>query len=160
MSRAAEQVAEFHRFFGQPVRDKLTRLTDEEVSFRTELISEEYEELLDEFFLNVDSKTPYDAQKVYKELADLVYVIYGLDAFMGGYLDRTVAAVHESNMTKLWECGCQSLGPDEELGITGDFCPTCGPGRPGWYVKCREDGKVLKPSTYTPANLDFITEDE
>ncbi len=64
-------------------------------------------------------------------LADILYVVIGSAVEFGIPLDRVFAEVHRSNMTKLW--------PD---------------GKPRW----REDGKVLKPDTYSPADLRGILE--
>lgn len=62
------------------------------------------------------------SEALLKELADLVYVVYGYAAFRGWNLDKAVARVHLSNMTK--------IDP-----VTGE-------------VLRRDDGKVLKPKTY------------
>jgi len=56
-----------------------------------------------------------------KELADLVYVVYGTAVSLGLNLDEALERVHESNMSKLGEDG-----------------------KPIY----REDGKVLKGSNY------------
>jgi predicted HAD superfamily Cof-like phosphohydrolase len=59
-------------------------------------------------------------------LADLLYVTFGAGVTLGIDLDPVLAEVHRSNMTKLW---------------------------PDGTVHYREDGKVLKPPTYSPANI-------
>lgn len=59
-------------------------------------------------------------------LADLVYVTYGAAITYGIDLDAVLKEVHRSNMTK--------LGPD---------------GAPIY----RSDGKVLKPSTFSPPDV-------
>ena len=59
-------------------------------------------------------------------LADILYVAYGTAVTYGIDLDAVVAEVHRSNMSK--------LGPD---------------GQP----MLRSDGKVLKPSTYRPPDI-------
>lgn len=59
-------------------------------------------------------------------LADIIYVTIGAAVEFGIPIDRVFAEVHRSNMTKLW--------PD---------------GKPRY----RDDGKVLKPDTYSPANI-------
>lgn len=60
-------------------------------------------------------------------LTDLLYVVYGAGIAYGIDLDKTFAEVHRSNMSK--------LGPD---------------GKP----ILRADGKVLKPDTYQPPQLE------
>jgi predicted HAD superfamily Cof-like phosphohydrolase len=66
-------------------------------------------------------------------LADLDYVVTGAWLETGVWRLRHVAAreVHRSNMTKVWDDGT---------------------------VKKRADGKVLKPDTYSPANLPPLLE--
>lgn len=64
-----------------------------------------------------------------KELCDLVYVAVGTAVAMGMPFDVAFNRVHASNMSK--------LGPD---------------GKPIY----REDGKVIKPDTYVPANLEDL----
>jgi len=64
-----------------------------------------------------------------KELADLLYVVYGTAAAYGIPIDDVYREVHRSNMSK--------LGPD---------------GKPIY----REDGKVLKGPNYTPADIQKV----
>ena len=59
-------------------------------------------------------------------LADLLYVVYGAALEWGIPIDAVFAEVHRSNMSKVW---------------------------PDGSVHYREDGKVLKPSTYSPADI-------
>lgn len=67
-----------------------------------------------------------DLPAIAHELADLVYVAYCAALAYGVDLDRVIDEVHRANMTK--------LGAD---------------GRP----ILREDGKVLKPPTFEPADV-------
>ena len=62
-------------------------------------------------------------------LADLLYVVYGAALEWGIPIDAVFDEVHRSNMTKVW---------------------------PDGTVHYREDGKVLKPPTYSPANIAAI----
>ncbi len=62
-------------------------------------------------------------------LGDLLYVVYGAAIEYGIPIDEVFEEIHRSNMTKLW---------------------------PDGTVHKREDGKVLKPPTYSPANLEKI----
>jgi predicted HAD superfamily Cof-like phosphohydrolase len=66
-----------------------------------------------------------DLEHTAKELADLVYVAYGAAVTLGIDLDRAVAEVHRSNMSKLVD------------------------GRP----VMRADGKVLKGPNYQPPDM-------
>lgn len=155
-SNAADALAEFHEFFGfdDPLSGPRLRLR---------LIHEEYEELVEELRADWTNGLDYDKRKVYKEAADLLYVLYGLDVHLGGYLDRAFAEVHKSNMTKLWKCErCGGTGytwdgeswAEDAGGRLEDVCSECK--GEGHVVKLREDGKILKPPTYSPPDLSFI----
>lgn len=84
------------------------------------------EEELDELQYGIDNKSMVE---IADALTDLLYVVYGAGHAFGIDLDDCFAEVHRSNMSK--------LGPD--------FRP----------IK-REDGKVMKPSTYSPPDLKNI----
>lgn len=90
---------------------------------RAKLVEEEFNELMDEIF----DPEP-DKKKIAKEIADLLYVTYGMADALGIPIDTVFAEVHRSNMSKLVD------------------------GRP---VK-RPDGKVLKGGNYKPADLGFL----
>ena len=109
-------VTEFQNAFNQPVGVKYEYFSDLD-NLRFKLVEEEYKEV-------TDAKEP---EHLPKELADLVYVVYGYAATFGWNLDEAVRRVHISNMSK--------LDP-----ITG---------KPIY----REDGKVLKGSNYKEPNL-------
>lgn len=64
-----------------------------------------------------------------KELADLLYVVYGTADELHIPLEEVFAKVHQSNMDKLW---------------------------PDGKVHYNEYGKVIKPPTYSPPDLSFI----
>ena len=70
-----------------------------------------------------------DMVQIADALTDLLYVVYGAGHVFGIDLDECFAEVHRSNLSK--------LGPD--------FKP----------IK-REDGKVLKPDTYSPPDLKTV----
>jgi predicted HAD superfamily Cof-like phosphohydrolase len=91
---------------------------------RADLIEEEFNELMDEVY----DPEP-DKKKIAKEIADLLYVTYGMADAFGIPIDTVFAEVHRSNMSKL--------------------------GEDGKPVK-RADGKVTKGPKYSPANLDFL----
>ena len=84
------------------------------------------EEELDELNLAIDNQ---DLVEVADALTDLLYVVYGAGHAFGIDLDECFKEVHRSNLSKLGE----------------DFKP----------IK-REDGKVLKPDTYSPPDLKFV----
>lgn len=60
-------------------------------------------------------------------LGDLLYVVYGAAVTYGIDLEPVFNEIHRSNMTKLW---------------------------PGGKVVKNDDGKVIKPPTYSPANVE------
>lgn len=64
-------------------------------------------------------------------LGDIAYVLYGAAITHGINLEPITDEIHRSNMSKVWVDGT---------------------------VKKREDGKVLKPPTYSPADLCPIIE--
>ena len=105
-----DMVREFARAFGHPL-NKPYEWGDDLYNLRKKLIQEEFNEVND----------AVDAEDLLKELADSVYVIYGMAATYGWDLDEAVRRVHVSNMSK--------LGDD---------------GKPVY----REDGKVLKGPNY------------
>ena len=82
-----------------------------------ELVMEEYREWLDEL----------EPHKELKELADLVYVIYGYANAMGYNLDEAIKRVHENNLGRC-------IQPDGS-------------------VQRRADGKILKNKDYPKVDL-------
>lgn len=117
-------VKTFHEKFNL-VNNEVPVLIDQDtINLRLDLIWEEYIELQNELEIEHDH---IDLKKVAKELADLLYVVYGTAASFGIPINDVFAEVHRSNMSKLGEDG-----------------------KPVY----REDGKVLKGPEYTPANLE------
>ena len=110
-----DMVVEFGTAMGQDVGVPYGRATDLE-TMRLKLIEEECKEVHD-----ADS-----TENLLKELADLVYVTYGMAATFGWDLDEAVRRVHASNMSK--------------LGTNG---------KPIY----RDDGKVLKGPNYKKPDL-------
>lgn len=111
-----EKVRNFHMMFRRPARSKPTSLPPRDKLLRISLIGEEYREYVQAATIEEQAK----------ELADLLYVVYGTAVEMGIDLDKVFAAVHESNMTKLDENGKPIL---------------------------REDGKVLKGVNYREPDI-------
>jgi predicted HAD superfamily Cof-like phosphohydrolase len=88
------------------------------------LISEEY----GEWFSAYDPEEMEDQPvEELKELADLVYVIYGYAISLGWNLDEAVRRVHENNMGRMYQ--------------------------PDGTIKRREDGKILKNPEYPKVEL-------
>lgn len=135
-----ESVREFHNVFDvQTAVDDIPVVPDDNTFvLRWRLIEEEYKEAHAEFVALYDgcynnTKLPYTEEdkkvalaKIGKEMADLIYVLHGAGLAFGINMDDVFAEVHRSNMTKL---------------------------PPDGIVLRRADGKVIKPPTYSPADV-------
>jgi len=120
-----EMVRDFHDKFGGDID---IPFSPNAVMLRHRLIREEFLEVDQELFPHDDFRpVPIDKRKLTKELADLLYVVYGTAVTFGLPLEEVFEEVHRSNMSK--------LGDD---------------GKP---IK-REDGKILKSNQYKEPNLD------
>ncbi len=125
-----QMAREFRETFGQPVDIYIPDLpTCEDNSLPDEmgmkLIEEEFAEVSDAYYREFEPEGSSEA--LLKELADLVYVVYGYAAFRGWNLDKAVTRVHLSNLSK------------------------CDPAT-GQPIR-RGDGKVLKSKFYKPPYL-------
>ena len=123
-----EKVQYFHSSFGQEAPQymslDLSNRTQELlklIELRKSLIREEYHEVFDEL-----ESGHFYPEKIAKELADLLYVVYGAADMLGIPLDDVFEEVHSSNMSKLDENG----NPVH-----------------------REDGKILKSKLYREADI-------
>ena len=67
-----------------------------------------------------------DLNEIAKELADILVVVYGAAVTYGIDMEAIFKEVHRSNMTKIWEDG---------------------------KIHRRADGKILKPPTYSKADV-------
>jgi predicted HAD superfamily Cof-like phosphohydrolase len=70
-----------------------------------------------------------DLPAALKELSDLLYVVLGAANAYGVDIEPFFAEVHRSNMTKRWQDGT---------------------------IRKDADGKVLKPPTYSPADIPSV----
>jgi len=120
-----EKVKEFHKVFGCNVGDEsspgFVDLFDP--ALRIKLIKEEYTELVESIEQN------HDITEIAKELADLLYVVYGTGVSMGIDLDKVFKTVHDSNMSKL---------DDDDNPVYNSY------------------GKVIKSDNYRPPNLSEV----
>ena len=128
-----DAVKAFTLAMGQPVGAEIKDLENAELlEMRVDLIDEEVKEVLKE--LTMDYRPGggrMDKAAITKELADLLYVVYGFAVTFGLPIDEVFERVHRSNMSK--------LGDD---------------GKPIY----REDGKVLKGPNYQPPDLTDLFE--
>lgn len=135
MMKIQEQVKEFHEKFGLKINDRPTLPDKDLVNLRISLIEEEVKELKEELYPNtgVSGSEVIDMAKVAKEMADVLYVVAGTAVSLGIDLESVFDEVHRSNMSKVWEDGT---------------------------IKRREDGKILKPPTYSPADIEKILKEQ
>jgi predicted HAD superfamily Cof-like phosphohydrolase len=111
-------VERFHRLFDILVQQTPGQVDDRTRVLRERLIQEEFEELK-------EAMGKRDLAAIAKELADLLYVVYGTAVSYGIDMGPVFREVHRSNMSKV-----------------------------GGYK--REDGKWVKPPTYSPAAIEPI----
>jgi len=103
---------------------EITKQEGTEALYRR-LIEEEYIELYEEMHTILRPATDREAEL--KEMADLIYVLYGYARVKGYELDLAVARVHQNNMGRM-------LQPDGT-------------------IKRREDGKIMKNKDYPKVDL-------
>ena len=115
-------VERFHRLFDICVQQKPGHIDEHTRVLRERLIQEELEELK-------EAMGTRNLTAVAKELADLLYVVYGTAVSYGIDMGPVFREVHRSNMSKI-----------------------------GGYK--REDGKWVKPPTYSPAEIEPILTDQ
>lgn len=147
--RPMRALGQWHRAVGEKPfieRDEAGR--DDLIALRSTLIAEEVQEVLealrnyavtkvmdDHFEAHPETalfgpphfvEAPHWYAALAKELADVLYVVYGTADLLEIPLEAVFAEVHRSNMSK--------VGPNGE-------------------VTRREDGKILKPATYREADV-------
>ena len=96
-------VREFHEAYEMPVGtvnihndfDKIEKEDAERIALRSNLVAEEFKELI-----NAES-----CEEIMKESCDLIYVILGTFVEFGWDLEEAFRRVHLSNMSKLGEDG-------------------------------------------------------
>ena len=113
-------VLTFHQEFDIHVANRPMVPDEKTQSLRVRLIQEEFDELKEA----LEAKS---LPNIAKELADLLYVVYGTAVSYGIDMEPVFREVQRSNMSKV-----------------------------GGYK--REDGKWVKPETYSPANIGPILE--
>lgn len=100
-----QSVTDFHNKFGHPVRDYPQTISHEEAGQAFDFIDEELGELSDALEQLgcrsgcCDAK-PANLIEIADALGDIVFTAYGMAVRHGIDLDRVLAAICESNMTK------------------------------------------------------------
>jgi predicted HAD superfamily Cof-like phosphohydrolase len=116
-SRAAAQVADFHRAYELPLRLTPTaEVGSAQVQLRQALIEEEVAEL-------AAAAANDDLVGIADALADIVYVAYGTAHVYGIDLDAVLTEVHASNMTKLGADGRPVRRADGKILKGPDYRP-------------------------------------
>ena len=118
MTDEQSMVEEFHKKFDILVQASPTAASEETKRLRIRLIQEEFDELK-------ESMAEGNLAALAKEMADLLYVVYGTAVSYGIDMEPVFREVHRSNLSKV-----------------------------GGYK--REDGKWVKPPTYSPASIEPI----
>lgn len=135
MKTVMDNVREFTKKGNQPIDVPIDDVEGSAVfGLRLKLIGEEFKEMaeaMNNWTKGVIQDYPAEEQRILKEhilkeMCDCVYVIAGMAATYGWDMTEAWRRVHESNMSKFGE-----------KGILKD-----------------KDGKVLKPDTYKPADLE------
>lgn len=142
-----DMVADFHRVHGHPVRAFPTLPDRETAERRLNLIFEELHELS-------DAMQKGRIEDIAKELFDLFYVVAGTAIELGLHNKSyfLFSAVHASNMSKTTTLSRALLDATRHEEDTGDACdvlPTAD--KEQYSIIRKRDGKVIKPSSYRPA---------
>lgn len=145
-----EKVKDFHWAFDQPV-SPIPDLGDDVLNkLRVRLLREELDEL--EKALEAG-----DEVEVLDALTDLQYVLDGAYLSLGfhAFKASAFAEVHRSNMTKMWTAEEANEGwPDNHPDLRFELADVDENGVATLYVAYRkQDGKIIKPKSYSPANL-------
>lgn len=143
-------VREFHEATESPVLLWPAIPPPERMILRKGLQQEE----LDEFS---DATDDEDLTEIADSLVDQLYILSGtvLEFGLQNAFEELFKEVHRSNMTKVMRS--ESVATEEaqiyrEKGIELRVFESILNDKRVWYMK-RKDGKILKPSTYSPANL-------
>jgi predicted HAD superfamily Cof-like phosphohydrolase len=94
MTDEQTMVQDFHRKFDILIQPAPTNLTDETRQLRVRLIQEEFDELK-------ESMATGNLASVAKEMADLLYVVYGTAVSYGIDMKPVFQEVHRSNLSKV-----------------------------------------------------------
>lgn len=122
--------------FGQTCPTKPTVPDRQTLQLRARLIYEEAKEfiaaagcVIENDVVLTDLEIEPDLVEMADAIGDILVVTYGAANALGVDAESIFNEVHRSNLTKLWD------GPN------------------GPEVRKREDGKVIKPPTYSPADI-------
>lgn len=141
MDKIQQMVKEFHEKFDCVVNDRPTVPDFNTRCLRLDLILEEFTELMKDGFAisqcftgegwTTHSDDEPDLTHIADALGDILYVVYGTAVSCGIDMEPIVAEIHRSNLSKV---------------------------QPDGTILRREDGKINKPDTYSPADIKSIIE--
>jgi predicted HAD superfamily Cof-like phosphohydrolase len=137
MKHQMDLVQEFHQVMQVHTPNRPTMPPPEVHNLRFRLIDEEAQELVD----SINLIQYLDA------IGDLLYVVNGAAlaaGFTPAQVDAAFAKIHRSNMSKLWSA--------DEIDCIPADCRAVDVGD-GRYIVRRNDGKIIKSPSYTPADL-------
>lgn len=102
-------VKEFQKAMDVPIGKKISPENIEDFALNMRLIREEAYELDDElsyaFMQMSNGEMPDNIEKIYKETADLLYVVFHFTNVFNIPIQKVFAEVHRSNMSKLGDDG-------------------------------------------------------
>lgn len=98
-------VREFHEVFGLAHPDRPAPVPAELAAVRQRLLDEEVGEVAEASAAAQRDPSPRRLAELARELADVVYVVYGTAISHGIDLDAVIAEVHRANMSKLGDDG-------------------------------------------------------
>lgn len=135
MIEQIKQVEEFHKAMGLLVNDFPTIIEAKEAFLRDDLHREEVKEV------SIELTEKINLPLLSKEIADLLYVVYGTIVSCGlqNVITDVFNEIHRANMSKL---------DDEGKAIIN--------GQNGVLDNTRPMGKVLKSKNYSPANVEHL----
>lgn len=153
MNKYLEQVAEFHRQFNIPVKDKQNIDDNPLIALRMSLLEEELNELGEA--LLEQNKT-----KVLDALCDLQYVLSGAILSFGfqTVFDDAFAETHRSNMSKACLTEEEAMETVEFYAKQGQNAYSLNNTASGAINVIRDDGKLLKSINYSKVDYTSFIE--
>ena len=157
----SEKFNEFNKTYGLTKKE----ITHENALKTTQLIADELQEFLQEFYCNAKVEINItqhltanikhinpNLNNAFKELEDIRYITGQQAAEYGADVSMIGAEVHRSNMSKSLDI-YNNTAAFKELDIARKRYPDAQliPHGDKYILKCAESGKVIKPSCYSPA---------
>lgn len=144
-----KKLYEFHTKMNAVAHSTPTLINEDTRLLRIRLIREEFNEL-------IYASLAQDMVGIADALADIMYVVLGTACSYGIDMEPIFNEVHRSNMSKLWpHCSrCNALMPKAAGSDAAGYCPSCNALLSiDWRVHRDAGGKILKPPSYSPADL-------